>query len=213
MTRIRTYTALAALAVAVAVVLGACGGGGGDDSSGAASASGGMGAAETVSVMSVEGVGDVLVDSGGAALYAADEEVGGDVLCTDACAAIWIPLTVPAGDGPSADGNLANDLGVAERPDGPDQVTSTAGVSTASRTIPAPERSQETGSPTPSKASSSPGTSRAPRASRKARPPRTTGSTTPSSRARRVRAPPPSRASAVRGGAGRRGGRAPRRGA
>jgi predicted lipoprotein with Yx(FWY)xxD motif len=124
MTRIRTYTALAALAVAVAVVLGACGGGGGDDLSGAASASGGMDAAETVSVMSVEGVGDVLVDSGGAALYAADEEVGGDVVCTDACAAIWIPLTVPAGDGdPTADGDLANDLGVAERPDGPDQVT------------------------------------------------------------------------------------------
>ena len=122
MTRIRTYTAPAALAAAVAVVLGACGGGGEDDSSGAASASGGMGAAETVSIMSVESVGDVLVDSGGAAL-AADEEVGGDVLCTDACAAIWIPLTVPAGDGPSADGNLANDLGVAERPDGPDQVT------------------------------------------------------------------------------------------
>lgn len=124
MTRMRTYTALAVLAVAVAVVLGACGGGGGDDSSGAASASGGMDAAETVSVMSVDGVGDVLVDSEGAALYASDEEMSDDVLCTDACAAIWIPLTVPAaGGGPTADGDLKGDLGVAERPDGTDQVT------------------------------------------------------------------------------------------
>jgi predicted lipoprotein with Yx(FWY)xxD motif len=66
----------------------------------------------------------VLVDSDGAALYAADEEVGGDVLCTEACAAIWIPLTVPAGgDGPTADGDLEGDIGVAERLDGPDQVT------------------------------------------------------------------------------------------
>jgi predicted lipoprotein with Yx(FWY)xxD motif len=67
--------------------------------------------------MNVDGVGDVLVDSDGAALYAADEEVGGDVLCTEACAAIWIPLTVPAG------GDLEGDIGVAERLDGPDQVT------------------------------------------------------------------------------------------
>jgi predicted lipoprotein with Yx(FWY)xxD motif len=121
MTRITTYTALAALAAAVALVLAACGGGG-DDSSGAAS--GGMDAADTVSVMNVDGVGDVLVDSGGAALYASDEEASGDVLCTDTCAAIWIPLTVPAGDGgPTAAGDLANDLGVAERPNGAEQVT------------------------------------------------------------------------------------------
>jgi len=124
MTHIRTTTALAALAVVAALVLGACGGGDGDDSSGAASAPGGADAAETVSVMSVDGVGDVLVDSEGAALYAADEEIGGEVVCTEACAAIWIPLTLPAGDeGPTADGDLESDLGVVERPDGPEQVT------------------------------------------------------------------------------------------
>ena len=124
MTRLTTYTALAALAVAVALVLGACGGDDGGDSPEPASASGGTDAAETVSVMSVDGFGDVLVDSDGAALYAADEEVDSDVLCTEACAAIWIPLTVSAGDAePTADGDLDGDLGVAERPDGPDQVT------------------------------------------------------------------------------------------
>ncbi|HWM14910.1 MAG TPA: hypothetical protein VNO56_10545 [Gaiellaceae bacterium] len=124
MTRLKTYSALAALAAAVALVLAACGGGDGGDSPEPASASGGSDAAETVSVMSVDGVGDVLVDSGGAALYASDEEMDSDVLCIDACAAIWIPLTVPAADGgPTADSDLQGDLGVAERPDGPDQVT------------------------------------------------------------------------------------------
>jgi predicted lipoprotein with Yx(FWY)xxD motif len=124
MTRITTYSALAALAVAAALVLAACGGGDGGDAPEPASASGGSDAAETVSVMNVDGVGDVLVDSGGAALYAADEEMNDDVLCTEACAAIWIPLTAPAGgDGPTADGDLEGDIGIAERPDGPDQVT------------------------------------------------------------------------------------------
>jgi predicted lipoprotein with Yx(FWY)xxD motif len=123
MTRIKTYTALAALAAAVALVLAACGGGDGGDSPEPASASGGSDAAETVSVMSVDGVGDVLVDPEGAALYAADEEMNDDVICTDACAADWIPLTVPAGDTATADGDLEGDLGLAERPDGLDQVT------------------------------------------------------------------------------------------
>jgi predicted lipoprotein with Yx(FWY)xxD motif len=88
-----------------------------------ASASGGAGAAETVSVTDVGGIGDVLVDSNGAALYAADEEMSDDVLCTDACAAIWIPLTLPAGDEPTAAADLQGDLAVAERPDGSRQVT------------------------------------------------------------------------------------------
>ena len=137
----RTTTALAALAVAAALVLGACGGGDGGDSSGAASAPGGGDAAETVSVMSVDGVGDVLVDSEGAALYAADEEMGGEAVCTDACAAIWIPLTLRAGDeSPTADGDLRGDLGAAERPDGPEEVTFDGRRLIASRTIPAPAR-------------------------------------------------------------------------
>jgi predicted lipoprotein with Yx(FWY)xxD motif len=118
----KTYTALAAIAAVVVLVIAACGGGG--DNGAEESASGGTDAATAVSVSNVDGVGDVLVDSGGAALYASDEEMDSDVLCTDACAAIWIPLTVPAADGgPSADGDLQGDLGVAERPDGPDQVT------------------------------------------------------------------------------------------
>ena len=123
MTRFTTYSALAALAVAVALALAACGGGDGGDAPEPASASGGANAVETVSVMDVDGVGEVLVDTDGAALYASDEEMSGDVLCTDACAAIWIPLTIPGGGEPTAGDDLQGDLGVAERPDGSQQVT------------------------------------------------------------------------------------------
>jgi predicted lipoprotein with Yx(FWY)xxD motif len=117
MTPFRTYSALVALAAAAALALAGCGGG---DSSGSSPAAGG---GETVSVASVDGVGDVLVDSQGAALYSPDQEAGGKVLCTDACASIWMPLTVGAGDQPTSSSEISADLGVVERPDGAEQVT------------------------------------------------------------------------------------------
>jgi predicted lipoprotein with Yx(FWY)xxD motif len=75
----------------------------------------------TVSVASVDGVGDVLVDPEGAALYASDEEAGGSVLCLDSCATTWLPLTVTDGEPTGSDG-LDADLGVVTRPDGTRQV-------------------------------------------------------------------------------------------
>jgi predicted lipoprotein with Yx(FWY)xxD motif len=97
--------------VALVALLAGCGGGNGG-SEGPESA--------TVSVASVDGVGDVLVDTEGTALYAADEESDGTVRCVDACAAIWLPLTV---DGePVAGDELDAELGVVERPDGTRQV-------------------------------------------------------------------------------------------
>jgi predicted lipoprotein with Yx(FWY)xxD motif len=116
----RTYTASIALLAVVALVVGACGGGG--DSGAEESAPGGPSAATTVSVSTVEGVGDVLVDAEGAALYAADQEAGGMVLCTESCATIWEPLTVN-GDAPTGSDGLGDKLGVATRPDGARQVT------------------------------------------------------------------------------------------
>jgi predicted lipoprotein with Yx(FWY)xxD motif len=116
----KTYTALAALAVVVVLVIAACGGGGGNDAE--ESASGGTDAATTVSVSSVDGVGDVLVDSEGSALYASEQEAAGMVLCTDVCASIWVPLTVD-GDAPTGNDGLAADLGVVTRPEGTRQVT------------------------------------------------------------------------------------------
>jgi predicted lipoprotein with Yx(FWY)xxD motif len=117
MTTLRTYSALFVLASACALALAACGGG----SSSSGSSSGTTG--ETVSVADVKGVGDVLVDAQGGALYSPAQEAGGKIFCTDGCTSIWVPLTVPDGRQPSASGDLQNELGVVRRPDGADQVT------------------------------------------------------------------------------------------
>jgi predicted lipoprotein with Yx(FWY)xxD motif len=121
MKTIRTHAALFALAVAAVLIAAACGGSG--DSGDEASSSDTSSTAATVSARSVDGVGEVLVDAQGAALYAADQEVRGEVLCTDGCATIWDPLTVGAGETPSADDGLNGQLGVVPRPNGGRQVT------------------------------------------------------------------------------------------
>jgi predicted lipoprotein with Yx(FWY)xxD motif len=119
MKRIKTYAAITTFAVALVLILSACGGGGGSSSEPAQRDSS---PARTVSVAIVDGVGNVLVDAKGAALYASNEEAGGMVLCTDACAAIWDPLTVN-GSAPTAADGLGGKLGVVTRPDGTRQVT------------------------------------------------------------------------------------------
>jgi predicted lipoprotein with Yx(FWY)xxD motif len=115
-----TYAALAALAAVVVFVIAACGGGGGNGAE--ESASGGTGAATTVSVSDADGVGDVLVDKQGSALYASAQEADGTVLCSNACATIWVPLTINGGRPTGSDG-LTADLGTVMRPDGSRQVT------------------------------------------------------------------------------------------
>jgi predicted lipoprotein with Yx(FWY)xxD motif len=110
-------------AAAGALALAACGSGD-DDSANAAPGTSAGGGSDTVSVASVEGIGDVLVDSSGMPLYTADEEVaaGNQVLCiTDSCTAFWVPLE-PGANAPTA-GPGVPELGVAERPDGTEQVT------------------------------------------------------------------------------------------
>jgi predicted lipoprotein with Yx(FWY)xxD motif len=103
-------------ALVASLVLAACGGGG--DSSGSATASGG---GMTVAVKSIDGIGDVLVDSGGKALYASDVEADGKVRCTGACTSFWKPLTIDSAKPTAADG--VGKVGVATRPDGAKQVT------------------------------------------------------------------------------------------
>jgi predicted lipoprotein with Yx(FWY)xxD motif len=115
----KTYTALTAFAVLLILVVTACGGSG--DNGAEESASSGSDAATTVSVGSADGVGDVLVDEEGSALYGSVQEADGMVRCTDACAAIWVPLTV---DGePTGSDGLGTELGVVTRPEGTQQVT------------------------------------------------------------------------------------------
>jgi predicted lipoprotein with Yx(FWY)xxD motif len=120
MEAIKTYVLLVALAVAAILIVSACGGGGESGADG--SAQGGASAATTLSVDTIDGVGDVLVDAEGGALYAADEEANGMVLCTGSCTTVWDPLTVDD-DRPTASDGLAGKLGVVERPDGERQLT------------------------------------------------------------------------------------------
>jgi predicted lipoprotein with Yx(FWY)xxD motif len=99
-------------AVAASIVVAACGGGSSDDT--AVPASG-----KTVAVMPMDGIGKVLVDSSGKALYASDVEADGKVHWTSS--SFWKPLTVDSGTPTAAAG--VGKLGVIKRPDGSRQVT------------------------------------------------------------------------------------------
>jgi predicted lipoprotein with Yx(FWY)xxD motif len=105
---------IAVAAVATSLTLAACGGGSSDPSTAARNG-------ETVTVKSIDGIGDVLVDSSGKALYAADVEADGKVHCTDGCTSFWTPVTLDSGM-PTAADQVAK-LGVIKRPDGTRQVT------------------------------------------------------------------------------------------
>jgi predicted lipoprotein with Yx(FWY)xxD motif len=105
-------------ALAAALVLAACGG---DDDPGSSPASGSVATDKTVAVQRVDGVGSVLVDADGQALYTSDQEANGAIRCTDGCASIWLPLEAGSA-APTADGDAAT-LDVIERPDGTRQVT------------------------------------------------------------------------------------------
>ncbi len=98
-------------ASAFVVILGAAACGGGSDEGG------------TVALHNVQGVGRVLVDTGGRALYSADQETGGAVRCVTAdCVAVWAPLTVPAGQDPTGPDDVSKLLSTVTRPDGSRQV-------------------------------------------------------------------------------------------
>ncbi len=102
-------------AVAASLALAACGGGGSSDSAAPATAG------TTVAIKSIDGIGDVLVDPGGKALYSSDVEADGKVRCTGACTSFWTPLTTDSAK-PTASAD-AGKLGVVKRPDGASQVT------------------------------------------------------------------------------------------
>ena len=101
----------------VAIGLAACGGSSNDSSSSNAASSTpaqtGSGS-DTVSTMSVGGVGTVLVDSKGAVLYTNDQDSGSKIACTGECLSFWTPLSAPSSGQPtSADSSVQGKLGVA----------------------------------------------------------------------------------------------------
>jgi predicted lipoprotein with Yx(FWY)xxD motif len=105
-------------ALGATLVLAACGGGRSGSSDSAPSASAGR---TTVAIKQVDGIGRVLVDASGKALYSSDVEADGKVRCTGACTSFWEPLTVDSGT-PAAAAGVAR-LDVIKRPDGTNQVT------------------------------------------------------------------------------------------
>jgi predicted lipoprotein with Yx(FWY)xxD motif len=105
-------TPLSALAVIAALALSACGSGSGHANHSAARA-------DTVSLASVSGVGKVLVDTKGFALYSPSQEKSGTISCTGSCTSIWMPLTTKGK--PTTSAGLQ--LGTVMRPDGKTQVT------------------------------------------------------------------------------------------
>jgi predicted lipoprotein with Yx(FWY)xxD motif len=114
--------ALAAVMLAGGAALAATAGGSGDDASESAPSEATAGTStDTVSVTQVDGLGAVLTDSTGLALYSADEEPDGEALCIAGCTSFWLPLE-PGADAPTAAPGVPA-LGVVERPDGTQQVT------------------------------------------------------------------------------------------
>jgi predicted lipoprotein with Yx(FWY)xxD motif len=104
---------------ALALVATACGGASGGAAAGATQG----GTATTVSVQHVDGVGNVLVDAKGMALYSPQQEANGKVMCTGSCTSIWIPLTLAGSAKPTGSSDVASKLGTVDRPDGAVQVT------------------------------------------------------------------------------------------
>jgi predicted lipoprotein with Yx(FWY)xxD motif len=120
----RTYAAAASALIATALVLFATACGGSGSSASAAQTPTAPNPAKTVSVVKVDGVGTVLVDAQGDALYSPAQEANGTISCTGACTSIWMPLTLASGQStPTGTAGLESKLGVVQRPDGTTQVT------------------------------------------------------------------------------------------
>jgi predicted lipoprotein with Yx(FWY)xxD motif len=92
---------VAAMAL-VAIGLAACGGSSNSSDSASAAASTTAGATDTVATKSISGVGTVLVDSKGDALYTNNQDSGMNVACTGSCTAIWVPLMAPSSGQPTS---------------------------------------------------------------------------------------------------------------
>jgi predicted lipoprotein with Yx(FWY)xxD motif len=107
---------LIALTIVAALILAACGDDDDDDGDASATAT----SSEAISTESIDGT-DVVVDADGRALYTADQEQGGEVLCTAGCLEIWDPVLVSElGADPESFGSGFADV---RRPDGGRQLT------------------------------------------------------------------------------------------
>jgi len=131
----RTIYSLTLLALLATLAIAGCGGG--DSTGGAYGGKGGAGteAATTVeaapnpeegatfvSLASVPGLGQILVDSKGLTLYDFHADKGTTSSCYDACAELWPPL-LTEGEPHASNGAEEGKLGTTKRKDGTTQVT------------------------------------------------------------------------------------------
>lgn len=125
----RTSTIMLGVAAVGVLALASCGSGSstGAASSGAATtsstqsgsaASSGM----TVTVRDVSGHQNVLATADGHTLYETMQEKGAVLCKSSACTAVWVPLTVPAGQTPTGPSQISGMLTTIKRPDGKTQV-------------------------------------------------------------------------------------------
>jgi predicted lipoprotein with Yx(FWY)xxD motif len=100
----RRWLTTAVGAAALAAALGGCGSDDDANDSGTTGAvsSGDEAGAALVSTRELDGLGTVLVDDSGRALYFAEQETDGTIQCVDACLGFWTPAT--------ATGSLPTDI-------------------------------------------------------------------------------------------------------
>jgi predicted lipoprotein with Yx(FWY)xxD motif len=130
--RTRAAALLAVLALIAALAIAGCGGGedttssgtgGGETSAGDVTAAPNPEEGATfVSVASVDGLGQILVDSSGLTLYDFRKDQGSTSSCYGACAKNWPPL-LTEGEPHASNGAQPNLIGTAKRKDGSEQVT------------------------------------------------------------------------------------------
>lgn len=120
----RALAKLSIPAVALTVLLGACGSISSNKTTSsaastqpAATSSGSQGA---VVKSASSSLGTILTDSQGMTLYRLSGERSGKFICTGSCLDVWHPLSVSAGSTPSGE---VGSLGVVKRPEGTTQVT------------------------------------------------------------------------------------------
>jgi len=131
-TKLRTTTAPALLALVAALAIAGCGGGdsngyGGksDSTATATTAKSPPGAESGVAVLTVASapkVGAVLVDAKGLTVYDFHKDKGTTPSCYGACAGVWPPV-LTEGDPTAGEGASASKLGTTKRKDGSVQVT------------------------------------------------------------------------------------------
>ena len=113
---------VAAMAL-VAIGLAACGGSSSSADSASAAANTTATGSDTVSTKSISGVGTVLVDSKGMALYTNNQDSGMNVACTGSCTAIWVPLMAPSSGQPTSSNQAVQPKLGAVKSKGGSQVT------------------------------------------------------------------------------------------